>query len=138
MCKNTRLRLVEACRKRGIPPQRVFGTNRVTQLYDTGAAVYTYFGISYEDMPLNKVMQMYEEVEAECRDEIMKNGGSISHHHGIGKVRKRFMNKTMTDYGLKINDTLKEMFDPKNIFAVNNTVYRSESEEKEDLEHVKI
>mmetsp|Transcript_24105 Transcript_24105/g.23713 ORF Transcript_24105/g.23713 Transcript_24105/m.23713 type:complete len:90 (+) Transcript_24105:1652-1921(+) len=89
-------------------------------------------------MPLNKVMQMYEEVEAECRDEIMKNGGCISHHHGVGKIRKRFMNKTMTDYGLRINDTLKDMFDPNNIFGANNTVYRLENEEKDDLEHVKI
>lgn len=61
-------------------------------MYYTGAAVYTYFGLSYVGMPIDKVVQLYEEIEAECREEIMKNGGSISHHHGVGKIRKRFMN----------------------------------------------
>jgi alkyldihydroxyacetonephosphate synthase len=95
-------RLVEAARKRGIPSNKVFGTCRVTQVYDTGAAVYTYFGLAYGDMPLARVMQVYEEIEVECRDEILKCGGSISHHHGVGKVRKRFVKSSMTPFGIEL------------------------------------
>lgn len=29
---------------------------------------------------------------------------------------------------------IKEQIDPKNVFAINNTIYRSAEEEKEDLE----
>ena len=51
LCKNVTERLVHACTKRGIPKDKVFGTNRITQVYDTGATIYTYFGITYGDMP---------------------------------------------------------------------------------------
>ena len=57
-------------------------------------------------------MEVYEEVEAECRDEIMKNGGSISHHHGIGKIRKRFVKQTMSPLGLELQHKFKEILDP--------------------------
>ena len=102
LCANVRLRLIEASKRYGIPANKVFGTSRVTQVYDTGAAVYTYFGLSYGDMPLNKVMEAYEAIECECRDEIIKNGGSISHHHGIGKTRKRFVKQTMSPLGIEM------------------------------------
>ncbi len=83
-------------------------------------------------------MSVYEEIEAECRDEIMKSGGSISHHHGVGKIRKRFMKNTMSNLGIEMQHKIKNMLDPKNIFAINNTIYRLEGEEQRDLEHVKI
>lgn len=138
LCKQVNKRLVEAARKRGIPSNKVFGTCRVTQVYDTGAAVYTYFGLAYGDMPLARVMQVYEEIEVECRDEILKCGGSISHHHGVGKVRKRFVKSSMTPFGIELQQELKQFFDPNNIFAANNTLYRREDEEKHDLEHIKM
>jgi alkyldihydroxyacetonephosphate synthase len=80
-------------------------------------------------------MEIYEFVENECRDEIMKNGGSISHHHGVGKLRKRFMNRTLTPMAIEALKKIKEVLDPKNIFAINNTVYRLEGEEERDLAH---
>lgn len=36
-------------------------------------------------------MTIYEEIEDNARIEVMKNGGSISHHHGVGKLRKKFL-----------------------------------------------
>ena len=61
-------------------------------MYETGAAVYIYFGYSYKDstIPKDKTIETYEDIECEIRDEILKQGGSLSHHHGIGKIRKRF------------------------------------------------
>ena len=32
---------------------------------------------------------VYEEIEEEARDAIIGFGGTLSHHHGVGKVRKR-------------------------------------------------
>lgn len=63
----------------------------------------------------------------------MRCGGSISHHHGVGKIRKRFIKKTMTPMGLDFMQDMKKALDPKNIFAINNTIYREEGEEEEDL-----
>jgi len=33
----------------------------------------------------------YEKIEHLARQTILENGGSISHHHGVGKIRKMFM-----------------------------------------------
>lgn len=66
---------------------------RVTQLYETGAAVYVYFALPYGHMKdKTKVVDVYEDVENKSREATFKYGGSISHHHGVGKLRKRFMN----------------------------------------------
>ena len=82
---------------------------------------------------MDKVCDVYEDIEHRSREAVMKFGGSISHHHGVGKLRKRFMDKTTSP----LNDTamkgLKESLDPKNIFGINNTIYRSEEEKRQDL-----
>lgn len=71
----------------------VFVSFRVTQLYETGAAVYVYFALPYGHMKdKTKVVDVYEDVENKSREATFKYGGSISHHHGVGKLRKRFMN----------------------------------------------
>lgn len=46
-------------------------------------------------MDENKIVHQYEMVEDAARDEAMLAGGSISHHHGIGKIRKGFMQRTI-------------------------------------------
>jgi alkyldihydroxyacetonephosphate synthase len=103
----------------------------VTQIYETGAAVYVYFGYNYAygGIPKDKVVEMYEEIENECRDEVLKQGGSLSHHHGIGKIRKRFMKRIMPGTAIDFMQDVKKSLDPKNIFAINNTIYRLENEE---------
>lgn len=64
----------------------------------------------------------------------MKQGGSLSHHHGIGKVRKRFMNRVLSPVGIDFLRDMKKNLDPNNIFAISNTVYKDAEEEKADLE----
>ena len=49
-------------------------------MYDTGAAVYIYFGFHYHG--IDDPVRVYSEIEDSAREEIMANGGSISHHHG--------------------------------------------------------
>lgn len=83
--------MVSSCKARGIKEDRVFASFRVTQLYETGAAVYVYFGFNYGGMETKRVVEIYEDVENEAREEILRSGGSLSHHHGIGKIRKRFI-----------------------------------------------
>lgn len=52
----------------------------------------------------------------------MKNGGCISHHHGIGKIRKMFSEQVMSPQHHEILRSLKKSMDPKNIFALSNTI----------------
>ena len=89
--------------------------------------------MSYGAIPDDQIVGVYEEIENDCRDEILKSGGSISHHHGVGKLRKRFMKKTLTPMALNFMQDIKQAIDPKNIFAINNTIYRLEGEEEKEL-----
>lgn len=134
LCNNVRDKLVQSCKEKGVKEDHVFASFRVTQLYETGAAVYIYFGFNYNEIPFDKVVPIYESVENEVREEILRCGGSISHHHGIGKIRKRFVKQTLTPRSIDFIQDIKQALDPKNVFSVNNTVYRLEGEEKADLE----
>ena len=72
-------------------------------------------------------------MEEEIRDEIIKQGGSISHHHGVGKLRKRFMPKIVSAAQIEYFRELKKTIDPKNIFGAGNTYYRDDFDMSDDL-----
>ena len=135
LCTNVKEKIIQSCKSKGVKEQNVFASFRVTQLYETGCAVYVYFGFNYDGLKDEHVVPIYEDVENEVREEIMRNGGSISHHHGIGKIRKRFIKKTQSPTGIEFMQDFKEAIDPKNVFAVNNTIYRLEGEEEADHAH---
>ena len=51
-------------------------------------------------MDKTKIIAAYEAVEDAARDEVLKAGGSISHHHGVGKIRKKFIERTVSPNAL--------------------------------------
>uniref|UniRef100_A0A915HWE0 Alkylglycerone-phosphate synthase n=1 Tax=Romanomermis culicivorax TaxID=13658 RepID=A0A915HWE0_ROMCU len=55
-----------------------------------------------------------------AREEILACGGSVSHHHGVGKLRKRWLSRTVGDVGLGALLAVKNHLDPKNVFANGN------------------
>jgi alkyldihydroxyacetonephosphate synthase len=48
-------------------------------------------------------------------EEIEKSGGSLSHHHGIGRMIKQWMPKHLGDNQVDVLRALKRHFDPNNI-----------------------
>jgi alkyldihydroxyacetonephosphate synthase len=82
--------------------------------------VYIYFGFGIEG--LKDPLGSYSEIEDAARDEIMKYGGCISHHHGVGKLRKKFMPSSVGATGIEIIKGLKHAIDPSNVFATGNLV----------------
>jgi len=136
LCKNVKQAIYDAGIKYGKQKVNTMWVSfRVTQLYETGAAIYVYFSIKYDDLPLDKVSDIYEEIEVKSRDEVFRNGGCISHHHGVGKLRKRFMQDSYPNIDLhtEMYRAIKNKVDPKNIFAVNNTIYKSVDEKRADF-----
>lgn len=97
-----------------------FVSCRVTQVYDTGACVYFYFGAMWQG--LADPIAMFSHVEHAARDAIIKVGGSLSHHHGIGKLRKHWMEDTVSPVGVAMLKGLKNTVDPQNIFANGNLI----------------
>ena len=55
-----------------------------------------------------------------AREEILKNGGSLSHHHGIGKLRQRFLPEIKSPAMLTWIHQAKQALDPGNIFGSGN------------------
>uniref|UniRef100_A0A672QQ63 Alkylglycerone-phosphate synthase n=1 Tax=Sinocyclocheilus grahami TaxID=75366 RepID=A0A672QQ63_SINGR len=117
LCRNVKERIVRECKERGVqfPP---LSTSRVTQTYDAGACVYFYFAFNYRG--LSDPVHVYEQVEHAAREEILANGGSLSHHHGVGKLRKEWMKESVSGVGLGMLKSVKEYVDPQNIFGNRN------------------
>lgn len=117
LCANTKERIFREHEQLKMPG-KPFVTCRVTQVYDTGACVYFYLGVSYRG--IEKPTDMFKVLENAARDEILKSGGSLSHHHGIGKLRQHFLPEIMSEALLGWNQQVKEALDPQNIFGIQN------------------
>lgn len=48
-------------------------------------------------------------------EEIEKSGGSLSHHHGVGRMIRQWMNKHLGENQIQALKALKRHFDPENI-----------------------
>ena len=117
LCRNTKDCVVKECARLGVQHEP-FVSCRVTQTYHSGACVYFYYGFVYEG--LDDPLGAFHAVEIAARDEVIANGGSISHHHGVGKVRKRWLEQTVTEVGVDMIRAVKERVDPENVFGNNN------------------
>jgi alkyldihydroxyacetonephosphate synthase len=117
LCENVKRRLHDEYTRRGLPG-KPFVTSRITQLYRTGVAVYFYFGFYYKDVP--NPQNVYLELENIARDEILNSGGSLSHHHGIGKLRREFLPRIMSPAAIEWKKELKKSLDPRDVFGAGN------------------
>lgn len=119
VCANTKERIITSAKSKGVKV-KPFVSCRVTQTYDTGACIYFYFGIVWEG--LKDPVATFSEIEHDARDEILKHGGSLSHHHGVGKLRKSWMAESVSAPGMTAIKALKSSLDPTNVFAAGNLV----------------
>jgi alkyldihydroxyacetonephosphate synthase len=99
-------------------PGKPFVTARVTQVYRTGVCIYFYFGFYYKG--ISNPQEVYLELENAARDEILNSGGSLSHHHGVGKLRRAFLPRIMSPAALQWKRDLKKTLDPGNLFGAGN------------------
>ncbi len=117
ICDNVKRVLREEYTKRGLPG-KPFVTSRITQVYRTGVAIYFYFGFYYNGV--ENPSEVYLELENIAREEILRCGGSLSHHHGIGKIREQYLPEIMSETALKWKREIKNSLDPQNIFGAGN------------------
>jgi alkyldihydroxyacetonephosphate synthase len=117
LCDNVKQRLQREYAQRNLPG-KPFVTARVTQVYRTGVCIYFYFGFYYKGV--SNPQEIYLELENAARDEILKSGGSLSHHHGVGKLRRAFLPRIMSPAALQWKRELKKSLDPGNLFGAGN------------------
>lgn len=108
---------------RALPGQPII-TCRITQLYDQGVCVYFYFCMNFDNV--SNPSSIFADIEVAARQEILAQGGSLSHHHGIGKHRARYMNQVNNANLKNVLMTFKSAMDPTNVFGVQNGSYACE------------
>ena len=65
--------------------------------------------------------EVFKLIEEKMRESILDMGGSVSHHHGVGKLRKKFVKQLMSNEQLELAKAIKHQLDPENVFGINNT-----------------
>jgi alkyldihydroxyacetonephosphate synthase len=99
-------------------PGNPFFTGRITQVYTSGVCIYFYLGFYCKGV--TDPIRQYAELEHAAREEILAAGGTLSHHHGIGKIRQDFMNDIYSPGSLAVMQAVKRAVDPANLFGANN------------------
>lgn len=117
LCDNVKRCVREEHAKRGLPGNP-FISCRVTQVYPTGVCVYFYMAFYYKGV--DDPARVFSEIEKAARAEILTSGGSLSHHHGIGKHREGFLPEIMSPAMRAWNRRAKRGVDPGNVFAGGN------------------
>ncbi|XP_026680918.1 alkyldihydroxyacetonephosphate synthase [Diaphorina citri] len=116
LCTNVKQRVARECKVMNVEHYLI--SCRVTQTYDAGCCIYFYFG--YNFMGQKDPIGSYDYIEHCARDEIIACGGSISHHHGVGKLRSHWYPKQVSSVGVELYQSTKRQLDPKNVFANGN------------------
>ncbi|CRK94929.1 CLUMA_CG008420, isoform A [Clunio marinus] len=93
---------------------------RISQIYNDGVCVYLYYGIG----PTTEKDQLetFEELTTIIRDVIKVSGGSLSHHHGIGKKSSHGYVDAVSRVGTDMFHSIKKRLDPNNVFDAGNLV----------------
>jgi alkyldihydroxyacetonephosphate synthase len=99
-------------------PGDFYVSYRITQVYHTGCCIYFMLGLLVKG--LENPADTFGKMEHSLREAILEAGGSVSHHHGVGKLRKDFMKDTFSEGTIEFIKQMKKGIDPKNIFGIKN------------------
>ena len=107
-------------------PGKPYISYRIPQIYHTGVCIYFMLGMSVKGV--EKPEEKFGEIEHSLRATIIKHGGSISHHHGVGKLRKDFIPDMLSKTSIDLIKELKQTHDPSNVFGSSNGILASNIE----------
>ncbi|HEX6384264.1 MAG TPA: FAD-binding oxidoreductase [Anaerolineae bacterium] len=105
-------------------PGRPYISPRITQVYHTGVCIYFTHGFCTRGV--EHPDEVFSAIERSLRQTILEAGGSISHHHGVGKLRKDFMPQTLSPASVTALREVKRAVDPYNVFGISNNVFGEE------------
>ena len=101
-------------------PGKPFFCSRISKVYHTGICMYNTMGINVRG--IKNPEKVFSDIEHKIRECFIKNGGSISHHHGVGKLRRDFMPETISPGSIDVIQGIKKSQDPNNIFGISNSI----------------
>ena len=107
-------------------PGKPYISYRIPQIYHTGVCIYFMLGMSVKGV--EKPEEKFGEIEHSLRATIIKHGWSISHHHGVGKLRKDFIPDMLSKTSIDLIKEMKQTHDPSNVFGSSNGILASNIE----------
>jgi len=88
----------------------VTATMHQSHAYQDGACLY----FTFAGRPSGDLQTYYRAAWDAASAAVLSNGGALSHHHGVGRNRARFMPAALGS-GFGLLETLKQSLDPKHI-----------------------
>jgi alkyldihydroxyacetonephosphate synthase len=84
----------------------------LSHAYQDGASLYFIFMARQQ---LGNELEQWQSVKTAATEAILKYGGALSHHHGVGTMHKPWIGHYLGLEGLHVLDHLKSTLDPDNI-----------------------
>jgi alkyldihydroxyacetonephosphate synthase len=101
--------LRESLTERGTPPLVMC---HVSHLYRSGASLYYTFIAAQEQ---GAELDQWRAAKSAASDAIVAHGGTITHHHAVGRDHTPWMRAEVGDLGLELLRAAKERLDPRGI-----------------------
>lgn len=94
-------------------PTVIAATAHTSHAYRSGANLYFTFAAQPSDP--DQYQPVYDACWAAAMQAATDCGAGISHHHGIGRVRRLWMTDELGDAGVKVLRSVKAALDPQNL-----------------------
>jgi alkyldihydroxyacetonephosphate synthase len=91
--------------------ERILAFSHLSHVYATGSSIYTTFIFRLADSP-EKTLERWRSLKQAASRAIVEAGGTISHHHGIGKDHKSYLEAEKGAIGIDILDRVFSYLDP--------------------------
>jgi len=89
------------------------GTAHSSHVYRSGLNLYFTFAVTVSDPA--KMEATYHDCWRRIMEATDRNGGSMSHHHGIGRVRRNYLTAELGETGVALLRKVKAALDPNGI-----------------------
>ncbi len=94
---------------------------RLSQSYRAGVCIY--FTVGFCARGLEDPVRTFHEIEHRLREVVLEQGGSLSHHHGVGKIRQSFVSQVHSEASIEAVRALKRSLDPNDVFGAGNHAF---------------
>jgi len=91
--------------------ERILVFSHLSHVYATGSSIYTTFVFRLADSP-EKTLERWRTMKQAASRAIVEAGGTISHHHGIGKDHKPYLEAEKGPIGINMLDQVFSYLDP--------------------------
>ena len=83
----------------------------ISHVYETGASLY--FTVAAKE--LDDGLAQWLSAKSAASDALLSSGGSITHHHAVGRDHKPWLSKEIGPVGVEMLRAVKERLDPENV-----------------------